>query len=71
MLLPLLAGLLRLATAQTVQVTIGVLTDNTGCPSGCSTASTVVGAQVAASAVGGAIVVGGAVAASMLGCSVQ
>jgi len=30
-----------------------------------------VGAQVAASAVGGAIVVGGAVAASMLGCSVQ
>jgi hypothetical protein len=30
MLLPLLAGLLRLATAQTVQVTIGVLTDNTG-----------------------------------------
>ena len=30
-----------------------------------------VGAQLAASAVGGGIVVGGAVAASMLGCSVQ
>ena len=41
--------LLHLATAQT-DVSMGILTDNTGCPAGCSTARSVLGTQVAAAA---------------------
>ena len=45
----LLSALLHLATAQT-DVSMGILTDNTGCPTGCSTAGSVLGTQVAAAA---------------------